>query len=169
MLPFLFCLLLVAACANNGVNVTKRGPFVFSGGVFEQERWSDKLVFERNSWYRGLTLVFETNLARLDESSPFNKWFSIDERRRVAECRDFIVGISYSMDVDLIPHSLFRSEMDRNGYRELTLPHFSEQLKGHPDSIQMLAADYKIQGYCSKTERKAISLNFPGFRTVIVE
>lgn len=165
----IFCsflvILLVSSCSNLTKNFVKKGEIGFRGGTYQAEKWSDVLNFSRTSWYHDMNLYFEVMATRPVEKSPFTQWFSKNERDMISDCSDFIVTMTYSLDSDRISQTSFRQEMERNGYRSLTIHQFKQNLKLHPDSEALSLNLYTIQGFCKARDipQSTIVIRFPGF------
>ncbi len=164
----LILLLILAAftsCSNLTKNFVKKGEFGFRGGTYHDEKWDDTLTFTRTSWYHDMNLYFETLVVRPVEQSPFTRWFSDNERALISDCSDFFVALTYSLDTDRISQTDFKLEMERNGYRTVTITNFKRNIMLHPDAQTISLSLYSAQGYCKLkgVPQSTIVVRFPGF------
>lgn len=165
----LFTLFLIS-CANQSKNLVVKDNIDLKGGVFQKKEWREKLNFKRVSWYNGLTLIFDGQLAELTPNSQFYNWTSEYEKRTIANCSTFYVAMIYSLSRRKISENMFIQEMKRNGFVKIQLPEFHSNLRLHPDFEKFSLQLYDVFGFCNKLEKKkAISIRFPGFKETIFE
>lgn len=163
----LFCfLLLFSGCSTLSKNMVKSGKVNLNGGVKGQKTWHDTLEFNRLSWFQELTMYFDLLYTKVDSNNPFSHWFSTSERRMANSCKELYLVVSYSLDSKKISRNEFVQQMSKQGYKEIALPHFEQNLRLHPDYAQLSFGLYKFHGFCLKTQRsKEPFLIFPGYGT----
>lgn len=155
----------LTSCSNLSKNFVKKGELGFKGGTYHDEKWSETLTFSRTSWYHDMNLYFESLVVRPVEKSPFTRWFSDSERVLISDCSDFFVAITYSLDSDRISQTDFRQELERNGYRTVSIGNFKRNIMLHPDAQNISLDLYTVQGYCKLkgVPQSTIVVRFPGF------
>lgn len=169
-------LLFLASCAGyqgyKTFNQTTSGEVVIRGGIYQKESWNDEIIFQRMSWYHGMTLYYDTLLYKADINSPFTKWFSPSEKEYFAKCESLIVSVNYSADPSKISHVNFREQMKLNGYDDVVLTNFSSYLKTHPAAQDWRFFNYRILGYCKRSPSRLgtgnLAINFPSFKHIEV-
>jgi hypothetical protein len=164
----LLLLVVITGCASyKSFNQTTSGKVVLRGGIFQKESWNDRLVFQRMSWYHGMTLYYDALLYKADPNSPFSKWFSPTEKEFFTKCESVLVTAGYSGDATKISHVTFREQMKLNGYDDIVLNTFSSYLRTHPSVVDWRFMNYKIMGYCKRSPSKVgtdkLAINFPSF------
>lgn len=174
MKAILILLLLLAGCASyKSHNQTTTGKVVLRGGIYQKETWDEKLVFNRMSWYYGMTLFFDALIYKVDPRSPFSKWFSEQEKEFFTKCENVLVTVAYSADPSKISHVNFREQMKLNGYDDIVLNNFAAYLKTHPSAQEWRMLNYKVMGYCKRTPSRLntanIGINFPSFKYLEVK
>ena len=166
----LLILILVSACAVYKThNQTTTGLVSFPGGVYREEVWDDKMVFNRLSWYHGLTLYYDSLLYYPQIDSKFSKWFSESEKEYFQKCEKLLVTVNYSADPNKVSHVMFREQMRMNGYDDVVINNFASYVKTHPTYQAWNLQNYKILGFCKRQptrigDGKRIYLNFPNFK-----
>lgn len=155
----------LVSCSNLTKNFVKKGELGFRGGTYRDDKWDDTLSFSRTSWYHDMNLYFETLVVRPVEQSPFTRWFSENERTLISDCSDFFVAMTYSLDSDRISQTDFRLEMERNGYRTISIGNFKRNIMLHPDAQTISLDLYSVHGYCKLKDvpQSTIVVRFPGF------
>lgn len=159
----------LAACAGHkNYNQNTTGKVAFTGGVYHKEVWDDILVFQRMSWYHGMTLYYDAIIWKADTESPFFKWFSAAEKEYFSKCESLLVTAGYAADPTKISHVNFREQMKLNGYDDVVINTFASYLKSHPAYNEWRLQNYKIMGYCKRAPTTLstpnLAINFPGFK-----
>ena len=167
----LICLSFISCAAIQTENRVGHSTNSFSGGTFGDQSWSERLNFKRTAFYRGTSLSFDVYFSHFEPSSKFSAWLSIPEKNMVAECGTFLLSLDYNNWNSLIHHSDLRAEMEKNGYKEVKLPHFEKQLRAHPNFLDWNLQSYRVQGYCKKTigTNEPVELSFAGFPLVKIK
>jgi hypothetical protein len=167
LLIFIFVL---SSCSISRMkdNQVKLSTVRFFGGVHENKSWKENLNFKRVSWYYRITLFYDAILHRASKSSSFYNWFSKSEKEYFEDCSDVVVAILYSADSKRISHNMFTSQMEHQGYKEVSILDFSKSLQSHPSFEDWKLHRYKVVGYCldrNKTKGD-IKISFPSFFTI---
>lgn len=156
--------LTLTSCSNLTKNYVKEGAFYVKSGKAFDQTWSDKLKFSRTSWYHELTMQFDLLVADLTPESPFYNWLSPNEKEQASKCRDFKIGLAYSLDTVILPYSYLNAQLDEAGFQKFELMEFRKQLIQHPDSLMYSLNLYKVFGMCRGiNSSKPLILNFPGY------
>lgn len=158
------------SCANLSKNFVKKGEFTLRGGVFQNLKWNDSLVFDRYSWFHEATLLYDIMITKIDQKSPFYDWLSKDEKERLGKCDASYIAISYSLDSGKISKKMMENDAKRSGYQRISLTHFKQQFKAHADEFS--AEFYDIAGLCYRGDlrnRENILIRFPGFNEVSIK
>lgn len=161
----------LSSCSGLSKNMVKRGNVHIKGGVYQNLKWEDQLIFNRLSWYKELTLFFDAKLARIDEKSPFNNWFSPSERELLFECDDYYVVLTYMLDAKKISKGMFLDQFRKQGYQKLYISSFESHLRLHPDNEKLSLNVYDVFALCRKKggEKAESTISFPGFNRVAIE
>lgn len=161
---FLLSALLLTGCSNLTKNYVKDGKFHVKSGTAYEKVWNDKLVFDRTSWYHELTMQFDLLTVDLKPTSPFYNWLSKNEQEQASKCRDFKIGLAYSLDTVILPYSHLNAQLEEAGFQKIELIEFKKQLVQHPDSEMYSLNLYKVFGMCRAiSSSKPLILNFPGY------
>ncbi len=168
---FSFSFLLVMSCSNLSQNFIKKGQMKLNGGMQERAKWSDSLTFDRYSWYHELTLMYEVMVVNYNFKSPFTNWFSKSERLKIEKCHQFRLLMNYSLDSKKVSKNTIHTAMEENGYRKISIEHFKDSLKLHPDAEQLSLQVYEISGYCKKKtgQNSPIFVNIPSYPEVLIK
>jgi hypothetical protein len=166
---FFLMVVLFSACASyKSYNQTTTGKVVLRGGIYHTQSWDDSLIFNRMSWYHGMTLYYDALFYKADPDSPFANWFSPVEKEYFTKCENLIVTVAYSADPSKISHVNFREQMKLNGYDDVVLNNFSSYLKSHPSASDWRMQNYKVLGYCKRSPTRLgtdkLVINFPSFK-----
>lgn len=103
---------------------------------------------------------------RVEQDSPFRKWFSKDEMGYLEKCNDFFITLNYSHDSKKISVNEVVSQIEQQGYKSISIPYFERHLRLHPDFEKESLQLYKIYGNCLEGSKDSnISIDFPGFLT----
>ena len=170
----IFLLVFLVGCGSPPVNqnYVKRSVAEFSGGVFEKQSWKESFVFNRISWYRELSMIYDFFLTELKPENPFYKWLSPGEQDLAKKCQRFFIGMSYSrsrFNRSLISHRQLKNEMARSGFVDYPLIVFARHMRNHADFLRWTAGYYRINAFClTDSSRKTIDISFPGFNTQTV-
>ena len=163
----LLSLIIFVSCTNLTKNMVKLGEFSIRSGNYKKTTWDESLDFKRISWFHELTLLYDAIYVSLDEQSKFNNWFSLEEERRLKNCGEKLVTLTYSLDSERISHQMFYSQLRNLGYEQFVVPDFTRALKMHPDFEQLSLTLYKINIFCRKEKYAGeIPINFPSFQEV---
>ncbi len=163
LLPLL--ILLHISCS---VHQTRRpittSNVVLKGGNYGAEEWSESLSFERVSWFKGATLTHEVLLNSLDNKSRFSAWMGSD-KLQLTKCNRFKVALVYSHSDAGQGNSFLLDQMDKSGFKQVTLLDFSAQMKAHPNYLDWKLSRHKIVGLCSDiSSAQPIDITLPGFK-----
>jgi hypothetical protein len=167
-IPLLVFVMLSSCAAYKTYNQTTSGKVILRGGVYKNDSWDDALIFDRMSWFHGVTLYYDALFWKANLDSPFAQWLSPTEKEFFTKCESFLVAAGYSADPTKISHVNFREQMRLNGYDDVVLNTFSSYLKSHPSATDWRLSNYKIMGYCkrspSRMDTANLAINFPGFQ-----
>ncbi|WP_408097471.1 hypothetical protein ACJVC5_00770 [Peredibacter sp. HCB2-198] len=172
---FLMAMLVVfsGCAAYKNYNQSTKGKVVIRGGIYQKEAWEDLLVFQRMSWYHGVTLYYDALFYKADLNSPFSKWFSASEKEFFTKCESFLVTVGYSADPTKISHVNFREQMKLNGYDDVIINNFASYLRTHPSAAEWRFQNYKLMGFCKRSPSRLstpnLAINFPSFRHLEIE
>ncbi len=163
-------LLLSSACSNLSKNFVRHGEFEISSGKAGNTQWEDDLVFQRFSWYKELTLVYDILAVRIDKNSPYYNWFSQAEKEAMARCKDSFVAVTYAQDDEKISKQDMIDQFKDQAHSRFALREFKRNLKMHPDYEMLRLQLYKVDGICQESfEKKDLSLTFPGFKAQTIK
>lgn len=163
----LLALAILASCSTLNKNMIKKGTYTISGGVYQNQKWEDSLDFNRVSWFKELTLTFDVFLTTIDKGSPFYNWFSEDEKKLVSSCVDSKVSLTYAWDPMQVSRENFYAEMEKIGYERLSIPHFHNNMKMHPNFARVNVYLYKTSLLCrKKLSGEKLVISFPGWNSV---
>lgn len=169
---FLLVFFVLSSCAHRGKTIISEGDWYLKGGQFSSYEWKDSLKFERVSWYKELTLIYDVMYVRLTKTSPFYDWLSNSEKSTLAACKDSYVVLQYSFDNKKVSHGMFTESAKNSGFNKVSLTGFNSQLKLHAqyeaDSLNL----YKANAYCQKEAGPMgdkLTLVFPGFKNIILK
>lgn len=171
-ITLVFIFLLFSSCSNLSKNFSKNGDFSLRGGVFQNSKWKDTLIFDRYTWFHEITMLFDLIVTRVDPKSPFHDWFSNYEKKVLAECSDAYIVLDYSLDSEKISKKMVENDAKRAGFEKVSLPNFKNHLKLHPDVEELSLQLYDVSGFCYKGEiasREKIIVRFPGFSEVVIK
>ncbi|PIP94640.1 MAG: hypothetical protein COW00_08990 [Bdellovibrio sp. CG12_big_fil_rev_8_21_14_0_65_39_13] len=162
--------LLLISCSSQTKNMISSGDLVLKGGVFKTQKWSDPLTFERKSWYKEFTLLFDVLYQKIDLQSPFAQWYSESEKESINSCSEALLVVSYHLDAKRISYSMFKEQMSKAGYEEFALEEFGQNLKLHPDYEYLSLSLHKVHGFCRKGTSldSDLRISFPGFNEVVL-
>jgi hypothetical protein len=159
--------ILAFGCTTLNKNMTKKGTYTIGGGVYQNQRWDDDLVFDRVSWFKELTLSFDLFYTKVEKDSPFYQWFSDDEKRLVEQCLENYVVLTYAWDPMQISREGFFAEVLKQGYERLSIPNFHQNVKMHPNFARINVYLYKTNLICRrKLGGDPLIVSFPGFKSV---
>lgn len=162
---------LLFGCSNLSKNFVKKGEFSIDGGSYKGSSWDEPLYFDRFSWHQELTLMYDLMLTRLDNKSPYNKWFSSKEMELVDSCHDFYIAISYALDAKKISTGMLLDQVKRYGYQQVLIPNFEKNVMLHPNYEKSALKLYEIYGLCRKTsldKSVAPTVLFPNFEEIVL-
>lgn len=162
----LYLLIFLAGCATHQ-NFGFESNVAIKGGVFQDDSWTDALVFKRYSWNHDLTLYYDAYLSLINPKSPFMAWFSSGNQTLIQKnCPSFIVALLYNFDDRKISHHHLEKEMDKQGFEQVVIDQFKYYLSSHPDFEVLNLANYKITGFCSKRDSSNLKvfIDFPSFK-----
>ncbi len=169
---FLFFLILVLFdCSSLSRNYIQTGELTLRGGVYNSQRWSDRLNFDRYSWFEELTLVFDLLLVPVDKSSPFYYWFSTSEKEALARCEKAFIYLNYVQDSDKISKGMFLKQMEKFGYSKIAITSFKQHLRMHPSYSYLSLKLYNTAALCldkfeAPFKGEALVIRFPGFNEI---
>ena len=164
-----FIILLLTSCSTLNKNMIKKGAFAIDGGVYKTLKWDSKLKFDRVSWFKELTLMFDVFLTSVKKEDPFYEWFSEGEKLLVSSCLDAKVVLTYSWDPMQISRGSFFSEAEKYGYERYSIPDFHSNVKMHPNFARINVYLYKTALLCrKKLTPENLVVTFPGWNTVSI-
>ena len=157
----------IFSCSNFSTNLVRRGELPLKGGRYGNQEWNQVLPFKRLSWYQGMTLVFDLLYTKVEQGSPFYRWFSQSERETLEQCQDHYVVMSYELDSQNISRRKFLNKVEKFGHRRIYLGHFERYIQTHPGGESLSLSLYRTYGLCSRRHQKNdVILDFPGFKQV---
>lgn len=164
----LLSLQLLSSCGTVTKNTISQGDYELSTGHLGQKVWDTDLVFNRTSWFRELSMVYDLYLTKVDPKDPFFAWFSQDEKNKISTCSSFYVSLSYSLDNRLVSHSFVEDRLGKLGLKPMNIHNFALHLKMHPDFLRNSLNLYKIQGFCKQGlfASKKLPIQLPGHEPV---
>ncbi|MCK5882819.1 MAG: hypothetical protein KAG61_03960 [Bacteriovoracaceae bacterium] len=163
-------LLLIASCGTLTKHFTQRGTLEFSGGLYKSKTWSDSLEFDRVTWYREFTTMYDLAWTKIDIQSPFFSWFSAEERSKIRESLGpCYIALAYYEDSDKISTSMLMEQLREQGMKKININRFSKYLKIHPQAGAYSLQQYKVYGLCTSSDKKSIKIDFPGFSTIKIK
>lgn len=169
MKKLLALIFILSSCTTLNKNMIKEGTYDIKGGVYKNMRWDDSLTFRRVSWFKELTLTFDTFSAPVSRDSPFYAWFSDDEKKLVEGCLESRVILTYAYDPMQISREGFFEQAEGLGYERLAIPHFHSNVKMHPNFARINVYLYKTHLLCrKKLGNESLAVTFPGFNTIIL-
>lgn len=158
------------SCTSLSKNMSKKGTLSLYGGVFQDSHWKEPLRFNRYSWYKELSLVFDLLVTKVDEKSPFYKWFSNTEKEYLEKCVEWYVSASYVMDNKRIGSSDFKDQYTKSGFERFALSSFKKHLVMHPNYETLSLQLYDVYGLCRKApSENEFSISFPGFSKISIK
>lgn len=165
----LLTLMGLTSCSNLSKNTVREGHYLVRNGVIQDKTWNETLDMKRISWTHELTLNFDLMLVPITPQSSFNFWFSKSELDEVNKCGDFRVVLAYSLDTKIIPYSYLNEQIDRAGFKKISLIDFKKNFLSHPDAEMNSFRLYQLFGICRPGKSdKPLILNFPGFSEKIL-
>ncbi len=156
--------LAILACGHLNQNFVKKGIFSFDGGKYKGQTWSDQLTFDRYTWYRQISMMYDLLWYKVDPTSPFYVWFSDNEKQKISECARFYVTVIYSYVANNggISHREFYDQMALNQLEEYALVDFNRELRSHPEYTRWVMKSHKVTGFCDRgTTNEPILIQFP--------
>lgn len=163
---FVFFLMILGSCSSTTKNMIKQGELTLTGGVYKDKEWSDALVFERISWFRELTLVYDVLYVPLKKESPFYMWMSESEKNKVASCSELNLYLNYTIDSRKVSHKEIMKQLKKQGYEEILIPDFVSNFKMHPNHEYLSLQVYNIKAICRDQVGERPQIVVPGFKTV---
>lgn len=167
MIKIFMIILFLSSCSNLSVNMTQEGEFELIGGVLKTDKWKDKLIFKRVSWYQELNMLFDIYIAKMETSSPFYNWFSFEEKNDLARCDSKYIIMTYHLDSNRISRESFENQLESQRFRFVGVSHFNENIKLHPDYARSHFRLYRINALCGKNH--SVTINFPGFNEYTIK
>ncbi|MBT4790073.1 MAG: hypothetical protein HON90_00755 [Halobacteriovoraceae bacterium] len=163
------CILFVFLLSACSINQTRRpisqSQVLLSGGRYNEQSWDDDLSFSRFSWYHDATLTHEVLIAPLSKESKFSFWLG-ESSEYLTKCIHFKVALVYA-DLNTakgVAHIV--SEIEKSGYKRVSLLDFSHQLKAHQNYLDWKLGQHKIMGFCQEdVKAEPIKVTIPGFMT----
>ena len=166
-------LFLLAACSSLSHNQISKTEVGFTSGVAQSNSWDDVLIFKRISWFYGVKLSFDLLYWQADQVSPFSQWFSADEKELLLKCYPLLIGVSYSGDGDNFSQAMMKMEMEKNGFKNVSVSEFARNLKSHPHYFKWNLKRYKVEGFCRSQEKsikgRYVYISVPGFKQTFLE
>jgi len=161
----------VISCSHISQNFVTTSEMSFYGGKLGNESWDDALEFKRATWHWQVTSLFDVMVYKVDNKSPFYKWFSESEQKDIERCTSFVVALSDSNYDQKISKRMFITEMEKNSFTEYTLVDFSRNMASHPEFNHWAFRNYRITGFCSKSKNvsNTLAITFPNYKTEDIE
>ncbi|GAB4013571.1 MAG: hypothetical protein Fur0010_10530 [Bdellovibrio sp.] len=160
--------LILLSCSSQTKNMISKGQLIVKGGVFKDKQWNDSLVFDRVSWYKEMTLLYDALYTKPVVEGTFANWFSESELKAIRECPDSLIFVTYQLDNKRLSHLMFKDQLKKLGYEEFALENFGNNLRLHPNFEELALGPYKINGYCRKggVLDADLRVTFPGFQEI---
>lgn len=77
---------------------------------------------------------------------------------------DILITAEYAFRPRDISKGMFKQEVERYGYKSLSVPDFERNLRMHPDFSRFQTGVYSTHAFCRKgMQAKPIVITFPGF------
>ncbi len=158
------------SCSSQTKNFTQAGDFIFDGGVIQEQKWSENLRFERATWYHEFTSVFDLAVYRIDKSSPFFQWFSAEEKAIIrTSSGPCFISLYYSLDSKKISTAHLKEQLRKMGAEFYGFTEFYNNLANHPKASSYSYPLYTELGMCFKHPIDQMTIDLPGFNSVIVK
>lgn len=166
-------LFILNSCASSykSLNETIQGEVDFKTGTYQDTTWSDSMIFQRTSWYRGLSMGYDLLLHRLDRQSPFAKWLEESEKEYLNNCHPLVIGIMYSSRNSPTTIAKLKKEITDQNYEEINLINFKEYIKNHPTYQLYNLWTHQISAFCGKhiiDGKNEIYVSIPNFKKIKV-
>ena len=169
----LFFIALAIGCSTTTLSENKisESTFTLHGGVYKGQRWSDELDFNRQSYYRGATLLYDVLWTKIDHKNPFSSWLGGDSHH-LNDCENLYIGLLYSNRFSLrnanMPRAILRDEIKKSGLREVVLNDFKNSLVQHYNYNNSQLFYHKTYGFCQDRGRtiSEVGINVPGYQTL---
>lgn len=166
----MFLIVSIASCSSQTKNFTQAGDFVFDGGVKQEQKWPDYLRFDRVTWYHEFTSVFDLAVYRVDKNSPFFQWFSPEEKATIrTSSGPCYISLYYSLDSKKISTSHLKEQLRKMGAEFYSFTDFFNNLASHPKAPSYSYPLYTELGMCFKHPIDQMTIDLPGFNSVIVK
>ena len=170
MLKLLILLSFFLSCTSNNLskNHIRKAEVNFYGGVASKKKWSQPLEFRRAGFYKELLLMYDVLITKIDKTSPFMNWFSLGEAQLVEACPSFFIVLDYSYQTPIVPilirRTEFKNQMIDQGFEDMIVYQFSQNIKLHPDFTRLNFHQYYVTGYCHQDPTvREIHIDLPGF------
>lgn len=151
-------------------NFTQSGEFVFDGGVFQEKKWNDNLVFKRVTWYHEFTTAFDLAFYKIDPTSPFFNWFSAEEKATVRSSKGpCFIALQYTLDSKKISPAMLKEQLKEMGADFKLFRQFYDNLANHPKSPYYSYSMFSELGMCFAHPVESLVIDLPGFQTVIIK
>lgn len=163
-------LLLFVACSSQTKNFTQHGSFVFDGGVMQEQKWDDHLLFDRITGYQEFTAAFDFAAYRVERNSPFFQWFSAEDKALIrTSAGPCYIGLFYTVDSKKISLGHLKDQLSKAGATFYSFRSFYDNLINHPKAPHYSYGQYTEVGMCFSGSVESLRLDFPGFTTVTIK
>ncbi len=175
MAKFTLILFFLISCATSNMhhNRIEKDKVIFKNGVSQSNTWEGSLVFKRVSWYSGLRLKNDVIYWKVDQFSEFAQWFSADEKEFFSSCFPMMVVLFYAGDHKGFSNAMMGAEIEKAGFKEITLNDFSRNISQHPDFNVWKLNRHKIKGYCRSSDKslrgRYVYVDVPGFKQTFLD
>lgn len=170
IITLILTLLTLCACSSyRGHNRTDKMLVRLKGGIYEDQKWDDTLIFKRTSFYEGAKLNHDMIITKLDKTSPFYQWMG-DQKSILDNCTEVFVALFYKdmNAIRAVPISYMRDQIIKTGLQEITIQNFAYYLRQHYAFDEWILTDHKVYGYCNRSgvKTRKIHMTMPGYRRV---
>lgn len=153
--------------SNFSKHFVQTDQLVMKGGISENKKWDDELVFQRNSLYQELSLIYDILATKISADSPFINWFSARELEEFNKCQSFILWGYYVLEDNRVRIRKFESKLEEAGAEKVNIYNLISYLKLHPDFSFLNLQLHNFYGSCfAEKDVKELEFFFPNFRKI---
>lgn len=160
-----FYFLFIVSCSHISNNFISKDEIHLKGGTSHDRQWNDHLIFQRTSWFKEITLLFDTLIAPIDLNSPFSNWLSNENKQHLSECSKGYYALIYSLNHDFVSEVEFLNQIRGKNLKILYFPRFKRILQLHADFTKNSLDLYRFYIFCSKKNGAShdLQISIPGY------